>query len=379
MFDYLHGRLVARDLPGRNAILTGMRPSHLSQYLELTWGSPRTPFKQEGLRGDFRRQIHMSRLQLPDPQNGHGQRYRMWHHLIYAFLLENTRMVDIFRRVVFEWVHGEKLPPPSPWTQQWIQTTERVFFTDPAPDGYFAITSSIRPDRQAVRRNAYWRMFGWDLQHGSDSGGRYPYVQGIGSNNEFGVVFELLLVHVWRAYANRNNQFGQRETDDFAMEDLVRKLREMLTTRRAFGTLAREEFDAVALCDWLLFGIREDTQLVCDLNATAEGAGDRLKRIGEKVGIAAHARTDSFIEMAFAASVVLMAIESDSIPDVTELYTDNGAYTEDMLRIINHWTLVTGRNVKDPTLHPPVSNIPLHAPRAAAYASVAQLQTALTA
>ena len=350
MYEHLL-QLAGGGLDGRDTVLTGMRPSRLAQYLEFTWGTQRTPLKRRALRGDEGLQVDMARPILLDPFNRQQLPQREWPHLIYAFLLENTRLLDIFRRVIFEWTHGEALPRPSGPTQQWIHATERLFFTDPMPDGFFAITSSIRPDRAAVRRNAYWRMFGWDLQHGVEGGGRYPYVQGSGSNAEFGQVFEALLVHVWRAYANRNNQNSENATDGFAIDELVRKLREMLGTRRTQGTLEREEFDAVATMAWLLFAIDDNTLIVQDLDAEAEGTADRLKRIGQMVGVAAHARTDAFIAMALPASRILMEIEAGAVA-ANDLYTDAGPHTQRMLALINHWTIATGRNIKDPTVNP---------------------------
>ena len=36
-----------------------------------------------------------------------------WDHLIYAYMIENTRIYEIFRRVVHEYRHGEKLGTPQ--------------------------------------------------------------------------------------------------------------------------------------------------------------------------------------------------------------------------------------------------------------------------
>ena len=36
----------------------------------------------------------------------------VWDHLIYAYMIENTRICEIFRRVVHEFTHGEKLGTP---------------------------------------------------------------------------------------------------------------------------------------------------------------------------------------------------------------------------------------------------------------------------
>ena len=52
----------------------------------------------------------------------------MWEHLIYAYMIENTRVYEVFRRVIHELVHGEKLGPARQATQSWLRNTEMLFF-----------------------------------------------------------------------------------------------------------------------------------------------------------------------------------------------------------------------------------------------------------
>src|SRR5262245_25423519 len=49
-----------------------------------------------------------------------------WDHLIYAYMIENTRVYEIFRRVLHEFLHGEKLGTPIPESQRWLRTTEEL-------------------------------------------------------------------------------------------------------------------------------------------------------------------------------------------------------------------------------------------------------------
>jgi hypothetical protein len=63
----------------------------------------------------------------PPDDSGTGAR---WDHLIYAYLIENTRLLPIFFRVVTEFLHGERLEVPSLATQQWLRTTEALFMRD---------------------------------------------------------------------------------------------------------------------------------------------------------------------------------------------------------------------------------------------------------
>ena len=111
------------------------------------------------------------------PADPTKRRTVLWDHLIYAYMIENTRIYEIFRRVLYEFLYGEKLGVPLPDAQDWLRNTEELFYRDPPPFFITTITSDIRADLRASRRNAYQRMFGMDLNHGTDDGQPYPFVR----------------------------------------------------------------------------------------------------------------------------------------------------------------------------------------------------------
>ena len=78
---------------------------------------------------------------------------------------------------------------------------------------------------------------------------------------------------------------------------------------------------------------------------------DRLKKVGERVGLPAHARSDAFVQLA-EPMAELREIENGNVlaAGAASLYLPAGAYTALSLQIITHWSVATGRNVKDPTL-----------------------------
>ena len=55
----------------------------------------------------------------------------------YAYLIENTRIYEIFRRVIFEYRYGEKLGVPLESAQHWLRNTEETIF--------FVILLHLRP------------------------------------------------------------------------------------------------------------------------------------------------------------------------------------------------------------------------------------------
>lgn len=362
------------DRPSADLVLTTHRPAQLSEFLEAFWNQGRTTGRQAALAapGDLLAQDHQD-MARPDIIDQHlvaaaaaanmgtvppatalppAPQEVAWHHVVYAALLEQTRIVDIFRRVIHEWVHGERLPRPTQATQRWLHATEQLFFNQ-WPYSVRAVTSNIRPDSGAVRRNVYWRMFAWDLP-GLEDGRAYPYVKAEAANREFSTLFEALLTEVWRGWINVTTTTAPNETDIVAINTLVRRLREMLISRRYAGTLSREEFDAVAMLSWFHLTVEHDTQVVRDLSAQGGGIADRLKNIGERVGLPAHARTDSFFQLAEPMSDILIDIENGTI-QAPALYS--GVYAPRMLQIITHWSVVTGRNVKDPALRQPIAQV----------------------
>ena len=332
------GNAAAADI-----ILTQQRPLQVLDYLEGYWQIAAPGFPVPGDPAMARPSLDAPGP-LPPPVLGPV------HHIAYALCLENTRLVDILRRVVGEYRSGERLPPATAPTLRWLQVTEEVFFTSPVPFSVRSLASSLRPDPAAIRRNAYYRLLGIDLNHGTDDGHPYQYKKADVSNRDFSVAFESLLAEAWKGYINRNNFLTANATDDNAIDELVRRLQEMLNARRQAGNLAREEFDAVATLSWLLLTIAYDTQVVKDLDAAAFGVADRLRLIGERVGLAPHARADSYFQLAAPMSVILRAIEQNAIPaagGASSLY--RGIYQPYMLQIITHWSVATGRNLKDVT------------------------------
>ncbi len=274
----------------------------------------------------------------------------IWDHLIYAYMIENTRAVEIFRRVVHEFTHGEKLGLPSVETQQWLRNTEELFFRAASPFYVPALRSDVRPDPDATWRNAFFRLLGMDLNHGTGDDKAYAYVRPDAANREFVATFEELLREVWVGIINAGNTSGSKATDDAKLADLARKLNEMLTSRRVNGTLSREEFACVAMMSWFHQTLDVDNApVVRDLRSQAASAEQRLFKIAQQVGLPAHGLSGSYFEIAESISLILLMIEAGAFAtpgSVAALYTP-GTLTEALTRkVITHWSIITGRDVK---------------------------------
>jgi len=282
-----------------------------------------------------------------------------WDHLGYAYVLENTRAVQILRRVVREYRAGEALGIPSPGTQRWLNATEALLFGAANPLSTWLSTSSIRDDPEAVRRNAYWRLFGLDLAFGDEGNGSPKYVKANAANTGFVTLFEELLFELWQAMSNERNTSGANSSDDDRIYRIAEQLRYELGTRRKSDMLLREELAAATALGWADLTVSIDSPLIVDLRAQATSAGDRLRLIGDRVGLPAHSQSASFFAMAADLSIFLRAIEAGIVsgPDYAwALYLSQppqGAGANppkpigsESRRVITEWAAATGKDLK---------------------------------
>jgi hypothetical protein len=360
----------------RAELLFRLHPLKLAALLEMSWEFRRSnndPLGHPNRRSDI--------PQLPDYllkslgadandfyspnktkfSTSDGEPINSWDHLIYAYLIENTNIYDIFRRVIYEYRHGERLGVPLADTQHWLRNTEELFFRDSAPFSIYSVSSYIRPDQGASRRNAYYRMFGMDLNHGTSDNKPYPYEKPDVANREFVSTFEEFLKEVWVAIANAKNSSGPNPKDDATIALLARRLNNMLRTRRINGNLSQEEFWFVSMMSWFHLSLEFDSPIVVSMRAEGSNEEERLKKIANQVKLPVHAKSYYFFRLADPLSRLLTQIELgtyNEILTVPALYmaefpdgsppdgTPNEV-AQDMNLIINYWSLATDRNMKE--------------------------------
>jgi hypothetical protein len=379
MFRQLPNYLVKSGVAGFDPALSNpldlfnRHPIEIAAYMEAFWNKRRQepappppatrrlgdPFDRSAENG-----LPLARLPLPPGEVlqgfvGFGEAtseagFLTWDHLIYAYMIENTRLYEIFRRVLHEYRHGEKLGTPLDGeTQNWLRITEELFYSDPAPFTIIDVSSHIRSDLRASRRNAYQRMFGMDLNHGGDDGRPYPYVKAEAANTEFVSTFEEFLREVWVGITYVGATASSDPTDDSKIAELAEKLHGMLESRRLGGNLSREEFAFVSMMAWFHFTLEVPASpIVRSLRAEAIGVENVLFKIAERVGLPAHGLAKSFFDIADPMSRLLIQIEmgtydqSSAVRALYDVTAFPGGPEPDMRSIITHWTAITGRDVK---------------------------------
>lgn len=300
------------------------------------------------------------------------------YHLIYAYLMENTRMYQIFEKLIYLYLNDEEIGIVSASNVehqkafQWIHNTESLFFKHLSNNSFRNITSQIRSNQESVRRNAYYRMFAMDLAF--EPAGGAEYYKAKMANNEFIFLFEQFLSETWQAYINAKNAVGANTTDYQKLVDMVTKLREILLARRGasgtiqlsqyrFMNLSREEYASVGLFSWLYYIISYNSPLVIFMGCQANTSSERLMKIGKRVKIEAHGKSQALIDLSIPTATTLRMIEFGTleVPTWLQLAIESQTPTgqalataeqsqalEDMLAIINNWEKATGHRIKNP-------------------------------
>lgn len=299
------------------------------------------------------------------------------YHLIYAYLVENTRCVQIFEKLIYLYMHDEKLNKATTTDNrkafQWMINTENLFFKHLSNTSYRNIKSDVRQSPDATRRNAYYRMFGMDLAFGDPvSNSPVNYYKAEFNNQHFIVLFERFLSEVWQAYVNASNTSGANTTDMFTIVDTAQKIQEMLMARRTTETnfnnyryfnLSREEYASVVMMSWLYEVVSYDSPIVGFLRCNGNTPGERLINIGNKVGLPAHSKSEGLLDIAPPMNTLLRRIElgdynqgnGTEVENIIKSQKNNlpqidprRRALDDLLLIINNWEKATGHRIKNP-------------------------------
>jgi hypothetical protein len=294
-----------------------------------------------------------------------GMQSTNWDHLIYAYLIENTRIYEIFSKVLETYMFSEELETPSPASQSFWRNVEFLVYGDAMPSMLWTTSSRLRRDEVANRMTAYYWMFGLDLSHAPEIAGKHPYQKPTASNRDFIPTFEAFGREVWRGIVNVKNFSGANDTDATVIATLARRLFDMMATRRLNGNLSREEFRAVALMSFLHLAILFDSPAVVDLKAAASSPEMRLKKIAERVGMQSHIRSKPLLDLAGPFSIMLQSIETGLFNDVTgaeTLYFPAGTpVARNAETVVDQYSLATGRDLKAQL----TTNVPRPTPSAA--------------
>lgn len=274
-----------------------------------------------------------------------------WDHLIYAYVIENTRIYEVFSRLLSKYIHGGELETPSPASQLFWRNLEYLIYGDAAPSMVFTTSSRLRRDEQAGRCSTYYWMFGIDLSHAPQLAAEHRYDKPAGSNREFIPTFEAFGREVWRGIVNAKNHVGPNDTDPRVIANLAERIYDMMETQRQSGNQSREEFRAVTIMSYLHLAVLYDSPAVKDLRAEASSPELRLQKMAERVGLSAHPKSKALFDLAGPFSKLLQTIETgkyNTSANTPLLYAEQPPtpISRNAENVIDQYTLATGHDLK---------------------------------
>lgn len=356
-------RQFAGSIPGGAKALFRLHPSELANLLEQAWEFRRNdsvpighPNRRSTLPGlpdsllELFPNFDENRLKFTTGTGEPGEPIKgnvIWDHLVYALMVENTRVFDIFEKVVKAFAQGESLGVPIADSEHWLRNTEELMYKHPASFTIYSLRSNVRDNVSATRRNAYHRLLGMEVVHQNQD--QLEYVKPKAANSEFVYTFEEFLREVWVAIRNQTNTSGSNSKDDSEIANLAEKLHDMLRTRRLGSNLSREEFFFVSLMSWFHLSLEFDSPIVLSLRSDGASPEQRLHKIAQRVDLPAHSLSKNFFDMADAISRTLIQIETGVYNDtaaVPALYTTGTSQERDIRNIITHWSITTGHDLK---------------------------------
>jgi hypothetical protein len=274
-----------------------------------------------------------------------------WDHLIYAYIIENTRIYEVFRKLLGKYIEGGELETPNAASQLFWRNLDFLIYGDAVPSMVWTTSSRLRRDEQANRCSTYFWMFGIDLSHAPQIAAEHPYQKPAASNRDFIPTFEAFGREVWRGIVNAKNISGPNDTDPRVISNLAERIYDMMQTQRQSGNQAREEFRAVAIMSFLHLAVLYDSPVVQDLRAEASSPELRLQKMAERVGLSAHPKSKALFDLAGPFSKLMQAIETgnyNTAANTPLLYAEQPptALSRNAEDVIDQYTLATGHNLK---------------------------------
>lgn len=297
-----------------------------------------------------------------DAQNKYTGYYPAFH-LIYAYMMENTKIFQIFERITSLYQHGEDLTIPynnsDTLTRPWIDNTHLLFFSN-SPYAVWNENSLLGSNFEAMRRNGYYRLFGMDLNHGIGENGTTPvnYKRTGHSNADFVPQFENFLKLCWQMMINFSNTSNINTTDLIALQEQANTLKNMLLARRTTENnldnytllnLSKLEYHSVVMAEWFNHAISYNSPIVKEMGAEGVIPSDRLSRLGQRVGISCHSKTGNFLDLAPLMATLLRLLELDEVDSdyLTAIANPQTRPYALITSILYNYQLATGKDLKN--------------------------------
>ncbi len=248
-------------------------------------------------------------------------------HLMYAYMIENTKIFQIFEKVIAKYQMGEDLTIPysnrDVNSRLWIENTNLLFFAN-SPYSVWNESYNNENNFDSVRRNAFYRLFGMDLNHGIGENNTKPVVYHRANhfNGSFIEQLETFLKLCWQMMINYTNTSNLNTTDLIALQEQANSLRTLLLSRRTTENnmenytmlnLSKVEYHSVVMAEWFNHAISYNSPIVMEMGAEGVTPAERLNRLAQKVGMNSHSKAANFLDLAPLLASLLRLLEMNEV------------------------------------------------------------------
>jgi len=251
-------------------------------------------------------------------------------HLIYSYFVESTGIIEVFRKVFTSFFISDELLKLNRHDDAELieKIKETINLVYPKP------ISKITPDFEELRRNAYWRMFGYTIRNNN----AFPKVRGF--NSEFNKNFEAIMYEIFQIILDKGIAI-EKIGNPNALSNLLINLHEMLNNRKYNEIEDISAYWYLGL-ERLLSLLDDDDFMQRRLNIRSEGRDRRLIELGEKLRVPVAKETLYLLQLAKHMDKFLTRVETTAW--TTELA--NSLANEDFFfkEISSAWYQITGKD-----------------------------------
>ena len=256
------------------------------------------------------------------------------NNLIYAYFLESCGLVEVFRTLFRSFLTSDEvLKLNRQDDSDLIETLKEIMNSTFAKSA-----SSITPDLEELRFNAYWRLFGYTIK------GKENFPRARGYNAEFNKTFESIMVNIFQLILDKGITIEKMGNPNALATDLD-SLQKQLNTR-TYNTMEdiSQQYAFVFYGLVLLLG---NNRLMNErLNIRSEDPARRLIELGERLKVAVAKETSYLFLLASRMNIFLRKIEDEKdwtpqrARELVEI-ADNEVFFKE---IQSAWAMVTGTN-----------------------------------
>ena len=253
-------------------------------------------------------------------------------HLIYSYFIESTGIVEVFRALFTSYFSTDDiLKLNRDEDLMLIESLKEVI-----ANVYPRPISTIVPDLEELRYNAYWRLFGYTIKGKENRFAKVPSY-----NKDFNKLFEGIMYEIFQGILDKGITI-EKLSNPNALAEMLDNLQKLLRNRTYNEIEDIASHWAVAFHS-LLVKLDDDKLMRDRLNIRSLGRYQRLIELGEKLRVPVAKETLYLLLLAERMEAFLIQVEETpqwDFANATALFNQEDAFKE----ISSAWYQITGRD-----------------------------------